>query len=188
MGIPKKTTKELIFESYLDLWGSVSFDKIRVSSICKNCGIDRQQFYYYFEDKYDLVTQLFYKSQLRVIDECLEEGCSYQAIVDRYVDNILTLTGTAMSGKSLYGFNFSNVNSLFRHVEEVTSKIFGACVREENMSDEELQQYSTFCYACFGALLRWFLNGYSKNCDEVKNCLYHVPAFMRDKYVPAGEA
>lgn len=46
MSISRKTTRELIFESYNDLFRHTSFEDIRVSDICRNCGIDRQRFYY----------------------------------------------------------------------------------------------------------------------------------------------
>ena len=32
-----------------------SLEKITVSDIVQNCGLNRQTFYYHFQDKYDLV-------------------------------------------------------------------------------------------------------------------------------------
>lgn len=36
------------------------FEKISVSDICSDCGINRKSFYYHFRDKYDLVNWIFY--------------------------------------------------------------------------------------------------------------------------------
>lgn len=36
------------------------FEKISVSDICNDCGINRKSFYYHFRDKYDLVNWIFY--------------------------------------------------------------------------------------------------------------------------------
>ena len=37
-----------------------AFEKISVSDICNDCGINRKSFYYHFRDKYDLVNWIFY--------------------------------------------------------------------------------------------------------------------------------
>ena len=61
------------------------FEKISVSDICEDCGINRKSFYYHFRDKYDLVNWIFYVGFIGVMDlnaydsgwDVLEDVCRY---------------------------------------------------------------------------------------------------------------
>lgn len=56
-------TKKAILESFLHLLGKKPIDKITVRDIVDDCGINRNTFYYYFQDIYavleDLIHSLF---------------------------------------------------------------------------------------------------------------------------------
>ena len=54
-------TKNAIAESLKKLTKTTPFDKITVSDIASTCGINRQTFYYHFEDKYELLSWIYYK-------------------------------------------------------------------------------------------------------------------------------
>ena len=53
-------TKNALAASMKKLMREKPFDKISVSDICIDCGINRKSFYYHFRDKYDLVNWIFY--------------------------------------------------------------------------------------------------------------------------------
>ena len=53
-------TKNALAASVKNLMKEKSFQKISVSDICKECGMNRKSFYYHFKDKYDLVNWIFY--------------------------------------------------------------------------------------------------------------------------------
>ena len=53
--IQKKTSKELLAESALELISKNSIDKISVLDIAKNCNVSTRTFYNHFHDKYDLL-------------------------------------------------------------------------------------------------------------------------------------
>ena len=52
-------TKRAIADSLKELTRSKTFDKISVKDITKNCGINRQTFYYHFEDKFKLLEWIY---------------------------------------------------------------------------------------------------------------------------------
>lgn len=52
-------TKSSIVESFVRLSARVPVDKITVKDIVDNCGINRNTFYYYFQDMYALIEELF---------------------------------------------------------------------------------------------------------------------------------
>ena len=45
-------TKQALASALRDLMQEMPFDKIRVSHICDKCNMNRQSFYYNFQDKY----------------------------------------------------------------------------------------------------------------------------------------
>lgn len=51
----KLTTKRAIGYAFKDLLKEKSFNKITITDIANNCAINRQTFYYHFQDIKDLV-------------------------------------------------------------------------------------------------------------------------------------
>ncbi len=51
----RKTAKEILVESFLELAQNRSVDKITVKDITENCGYSSATFYRHFRDKYDLI-------------------------------------------------------------------------------------------------------------------------------------
>ena len=49
----KKTTRELLADSFLELAEKVPINKITIANIVKNCEVTQPTFYRYFKDKYD---------------------------------------------------------------------------------------------------------------------------------------
>lgn len=54
-----KSTKELIFQSFLEVLSTKPFDKITVRDIVENCNMNRNTFYYYYADIYELLEEMF---------------------------------------------------------------------------------------------------------------------------------
>lgn len=61
MEIKKEITKELLVESFHELLLTHDFDKITIKMITDEAGVIRPTFYYYFQDKYDLLSWLLYR-------------------------------------------------------------------------------------------------------------------------------
>ncbi len=53
------STKLALASSLKKLTGKTPLDKISVTDICRECGVNRKSFYYHFQDKYDLVNWIF---------------------------------------------------------------------------------------------------------------------------------
>ena len=61
-------TKNALAASMKKLMRKKPFEKISVSDICEDCGINRKSFYYHFRDKYDLVNWIFYVGFIGELD------------------------------------------------------------------------------------------------------------------------
>ena len=53
-------TKKAIASGLKELTKKKSFDKITIQDITDICGLNRQTFYYHFQDKYELVNWIYY--------------------------------------------------------------------------------------------------------------------------------
>ncbi len=55
-------TKTIIADTFRGIMAKKSFEKITISDITDQCGLNRQSFYYHFKDKYELLNWiLFYE-------------------------------------------------------------------------------------------------------------------------------
>lgn len=55
----KNNTKQLFAKTLEEMLLTTTFDKIHVTTLCKNCDAAPQTFYNHFRDKYDLVAWIF---------------------------------------------------------------------------------------------------------------------------------
>ena len=60
-------TKKAIMDAFIELIFERAFDKITVKDIVTRCGVNRNTFYYYFEDIYALVDEIFRTETQKII-------------------------------------------------------------------------------------------------------------------------
>ena len=66
----KDRTKLALAKALQELLNTKSLDEVRVSELCSRCNLQRQSFYYHFQDKYDLVAWIFIQDTGRVFAAC----------------------------------------------------------------------------------------------------------------------
>lgn len=62
-------TKKAIIHTFLTLLNEQSLDKITVKDIVSICGINRNTFYYYYKDIYDLIEDIFEMETAKVLSD-----------------------------------------------------------------------------------------------------------------------
>ena len=67
-------TKKAIVDSFIELSKTVPIEKITVTMISKHCGINRNTFYYYFQDVYSLMEEIIYSKSEKLFPEDLQLG------------------------------------------------------------------------------------------------------------------
>ena len=60
-------TKKILFNSLLNLMKIKNFEKIKISDICEESLINRSTFYAHYEDKYELLMDLFEERKLSLL-------------------------------------------------------------------------------------------------------------------------
>ena len=152
-------TKNALALSMKKLMRQKPFEKISVSDICSDCGINRKSFYYHFRDKYDLVNWIFYIGFIGGMDlsryttgwDWLEDVCRYFYSEREFYRAALRIEGQ---------------NSFRDYLTEMVRPIEAFFLRDifQDSGDEEF--FTTFVGdALLTSLLRWLSGGYDREMD-----------------------
>ena len=110
-------------------------DKITISDITNDCGINRQTFYYHFKDIYDLLEWIFANEVVKKIEKETtiknwQENFKY--VLDYMLENkkFIIKTYNSLSRKTLLDFLFKQYNTIFIDIINDVSKNYN--ITKEN--------------------------------------------------------
>ena len=110
------STRNIMAAALKEMMQEKPLEKISVSDICRNCGMNRKSFYYYFRDKYDLVNWIFDRD----INDMLSK--SYEAeSVNTQIENLRQFCVYLYENRAFYrkALRVRGQNSLSEHLREV---------------------------------------------------------------------
>lgn len=82
-------TKKILFNALLNLMKAKSFEKIKVSDICEEALVNRSTFYAHYDDKYELLIDLFEERKLSLL-KVLEDN-ENKAFSKEYLMELLSI-------------------------------------------------------------------------------------------------
>ncbi|SDB60265.1 transcriptional regulator, TetR family [Ruminococcaceae bacterium FB2012] len=167
----RKTTKEIIAESYLELAAKKSINKISVVDIVENCSMTKPTFYRYFKDKYDLISWLFVRATKENLDRIGTDGCAWiDTLLDgircyeqyrKYVVNALKHT----SGRESF-INIMNETEI-EFIELEIKRKLGQDTVPENLS----AIVKIYCYGSGQYICEWLMDSRPAPCEMVAEAL-----------------
>lgn len=147
-------TKNALAASMKKLMLQRPFEKISVSDICADCGINRKSFYYHFRDKYDLVNWIFYVGFVDGLDlESYQNGWELMSDMMHYF----------YSDKRFYraALRIEGQNSFKDYLVETLTPLMQFFLRDILPHTDDDIFYLTFITdALMSALVRWLSGGY----------------------------
>ena len=153
----RKTTKEILAESFRELAKIKKTDKITVKEITENCGYSPATFYRQFKDKYDLISW-DYTERLNAIiskigtdgylwkDAVLDELIEYRDNKD-YIRNLLL--NTVGYDSFIYNMTKANINLLKKHILSVSGL--------KQLDPDIVIYIKMYCYSTVSASCAWLL-------------------------------
>ena len=154
----RKTTKELLAESFLELAQTKRIDKITITEITNNCGMSQPTFYNHFKDKYDLIVWIYTSRVSEVMGridnksylwkDTLLDGARYYAENCEFIKNALKHIG----GQDSFIEYVRKRNTEFLKAE-VQKKLMTEFIPDEIMGMIEVYVYGTVQY-----MLRWLMS------------------------------
>jgi len=152
-------TKKAIAAGIKDLTKKKSFDKITVSDIAEICGLNRQTFYYHFQDKYELVNWIYYNELIVNVTD--------QLTYDNSTDKVLQML-QRMKNEDYFYINTlkaSVKNEFEEYLLKVTSDLFCEIVgriakRNLKMDEDEIRFIAEFySFGITGTIISWATKG-----------------------------
>lgn len=158
-------TKKALMESFVELLNQKPFEKITVQDIVDNCGVNRNTFYYHFQDIYMLLEELVKAEEQRVIDvlgyDCTWEECCREGI--RFA---------VSNKKAIYHLYYSiNREVLEKYLGEVIDFVLRKYISLNFKQDEKDDDILAFIikfykYGFVGILLEWIASDFSDELAE----------------------
>ena len=153
-------TKEIIRDAFWELLEEKPYNKITVQDIVNRCQVNRNTFYYHFEDKYDLVNWYFQSGITRFLVE-LSAYSSWNAL-------LAALETYFLENKVFYcnALAYNGQNSLQQYMFDYLCSIFAQNARElkaDIPAEEAAKIGQFFSGAMMGVLIPWVFGGMKSN-------------------------
>lgn len=162
-----KKTEELIINTFLELVEEKPLDKITIQDIADQCGINRNTFYYHFDDIYSLIETIF-SNHLKKIEQMFEDGASWSECSE------IALKFLIENRRAIRHIAFSMSRSQLDHyLFVVFKKIFTEYLLDNfivDISDEKFDDLILFyTYAVIGCIVHNFIE--NNNNVDLSNLL-----------------
>lgn len=159
-------TKRAIAASLKNLLKEKKLSKITVQDIADDCGINRQTFYYHFQDIYDLVEWTCIEDTEKV----LKENRTYET----WQEGFLAVFELAKKDKVFIDNIYRSVSLevleqyLYRLVYPLLKNVVDEKAKASPVSDDEKKYIADFYkYAFVGELLEWIRNDMNEKPEDI---------------------
>lgn len=150
-------TKKAIIQTFLELLAHKSLDKITVKDIVDRCGINRNTFYYYYKDIYDLIEDIFQIEEQKIKQDHPKSDSFYLELKGRM--NLILEYKPAIAH-----IFYSKSHDIFdKYLNAVSQDFISKYVREQaktlSVSEENIRLVE-ICYAASlrGVVVKWVQN------------------------------
>ena len=174
----QKDTKSLISSTFVELLSSKPFDRITIKDIVDACGINRNTFYYYYSDIYDLLEEIF-KKELHILLEEHEKTGSY-------VNGLIKVAHVAYEHKKLINNICSSrsyeylENYMYKACKHIMVDIVNNFAKGLVVPDEDIEFIASFYeYAAIGVISEWFRTGMREDPVKFASQLWLIVDGMR---------
>ena len=159
-------TDKAIKAAFMKLLEEQPFEKITVKDIVEECGINRNTFYYHFQDIYALLQE--------ILDEETEKSLKSSQEYLTWQDGILQAISFALENKKALYHIYNSVNRV--RIEKYLHSVVGKIMKEYairqaagiRVSEEDISMVAAF-YQCalVGMLLGWLDDGMKADPEEI---------------------
>ena len=161
--IKKTTPKEILAESFLELSKIKSVERITVADITRNCSMRRENFYYHFSNKYELISWI-YSMEGNDIMTGYYAAEPWSHVLTRfltYMQEYYHFYRSAFADSS----NINFYSYLFKYTYTVMEECILKTINETKLPSELQFCLRYYCHAAINSTKDWLFDGM-----EVKVC------------------
>lgn len=165
-------TKKALAQSLKELGASKILDKITVADITEHCGVNRQTFYYHFDDKYELLNWIYTQDLFIPLTRDLT--------FENWGDKLVQLFQYMKQQKSFFMNTIKSSNNFFaEYTNKIFAELFKKAIVELNMyshlNEKEQDIYARFfAYGLTGVVVDWAMKGMKEDEDQLTDLLQHM--------------
>lgn len=151
------STKKAIARSLKEICSSRSFDKISVGDIAENAGVNRQTFYYHFQDKFDLIEWIY---QTEIFEPYFSE-ISFKTWDESLTGALKTLRSDSTFYINTIKHNERYVTTFFLDRAEKLFLLAIDAVDEEGRLSDDIRPFFArfFAHGLCGSMIEWIERG-----------------------------
>ena len=159
-------TRGAIIDSFWTLLNEKSLDKITVKDVIELAEINRNTFYYHFEDLYALLYTVFSEEAEHYRSNIDENGTFYEEYIRAasvFMDNRNAI---------IHVYNSKGRDVLNKYMKAASDDLVSRFVRQKakgtDLSDEGISYITSFySYAIVGITMQWVENGMPEYCRNL---------------------
>ena len=163
----RKTAKELLAESFRELAGQKSIDKITIQDITENCGYSTATFYRQFKDKYDLIAWDYARKAEAIMAQLSEKDASWKQTLMNWAEYFQTEKDYLAN---LF-LHTSGHDSFIQYMTEIHYRAFAIhllVISKLKELDEKTSLLArTYCLGTVYLSCEWIIGKYDVTPDEL---------------------
>lgn len=161
-----KFTRQAIMYSLLKLLQEKSIDKITVKDICELCEINRNTFYYYYSDIYQVLEELL-KFET---EKSLKEDQKYESFYEDFLKRYHLIIEYKKAVYNLY--NSKNRDLILKYFQDITEDFVEKYVYKEVKGKKLLSEDIKFIIdfyssSMIGNIFRWMHKGMQEKQEQL---------------------
>lgn len=147
-------TKRAIEDTFLRMMNEQNLDRITVKDLVEECGVNRNTFYYHYDDIPDLLEKIFLREKDRVLNRDYS-NVSYQEALTQVIELLLE------NRRAISNAYFSKARDVVEgHLKRLGDEFCGSFIRacaKDREIDAQMLTFLTVCYSesFQGAMKRW---------------------------------
>lgn len=167
----RKTTKEILTESFIELAQHKPVNKITVADITSNCGMTPPTFYRYFRDKYDLIAWTYVREAEKFLGKIGRDGYTWRDTVRDGMRYFAQNRRFALNALKHTTGRDSFIGQKTRLDLEYITGIIRKKLMTETIPDELLVTVKLYLYGTEQYLCEWLIEGMPLPWEEVASLM-----------------
>ncbi len=162
-------TKRAMGTALKELCLTKSFHKITIADITGKCGLNRQSFYYHFQDKFELLNWVYYNEAFSKVVQGVN--------LENWNEHLLRLLKIMKQDQKFYTStikdqeqNFSEY--LFQSAHSLLMEGISILAKNEVLTEHQRKTYADFfAYGITGILVSWARNGMQESPEQMASLM-----------------